>query len=73
MLGEPRGAKTARVVEAVERQPGDFRVEDLRRVCPGVGDDTIRRALKALKKQGRVVCLGRGPAASWKRAGKANG
>jgi len=72
-LAEPRGAKTARVLQAVEQQPGAFRVEDLRRACPGVGDDTIRRALKALKKQGRVVCLGRGPAAKWRQVGKTNG
>jgi Fic family protein len=67
-LKSPRGEKTALVGAAIERQTGAFGVSDLQNACPGVGVDLIRRVLKRLRGS-RVVCLGRGQAAKWKKLG----
>ena len=63
----PRGEKRAMVVGAIERATGAFSVADLRRECPAVSLDMIRRVLKDLKASGRVECLGRGQRAVWRR------
>jgi len=65
----PRGAKTALVEAAVEGFPGEFTLSDLERACPGVSRDMVRRVLRELQRAGRVVCLGRGPGARWRRKG----
>ena len=62
-----RGAKTALVVAAIEAFPGQFTLADLERACPGVSRDMIRRVLRDLQKAGRVICLGRGPGAPWRK------
>ena len=63
----PRGEKTAAVLRAVAGREAPFAVQDLRRDCPGVGDDTIRRVLRGLRSEGKVECLGRGPRARWRK------
>jgi hypothetical protein len=63
-----RGEKTALVGAAIERQTGAVGVSDLQNACPDVGVDLIRRVLKRLRGS-RVVCLGRGQAAKWKKLG----
>ena len=63
----PRGEKRGRVLAWVELQERSFSLEDLRRGCPGVGDDMLRKVLKELRAQGRVTCLGRGVRARWSR------
>jgi Fic family protein len=65
----PRGEKTALVEAAIQRRVGEFSVSDLQRECPGVGVDLIRRVLKRLRGS-RVVCLGRGQSAKWKKLDK---
>ena len=62
----PRGAKSERVLAAVRGQPGEFRLRDLERDCPGVGREWIRTLLAKLKKSGDVACKGRGPGARWR-------
>lgn len=62
----PRGAKTALILNAVQRAAGPFRVADLQRACPGVSVDLIRQLLKRLRAAGQVECLGRGQAAQWR-------
>lgn len=64
---EPRGMKTSAVIDAVGRLPGDFRVDDLRRLCPAVSLDMIRRVLKDEQRRGSLECLGRGPHARWRK------
>jgi Fic family protein len=66
----PRGEKTALVELAVKQQAGDFSVSDLQDECSGVGVDLIRQVLKRQKEASLLVCLGRGPAAKWRRTGK---
>ena len=65
----PRGAKTALVETAIDAFPGEFTLADLERACPGVSRDMVRRVLRQLQKKGRVACLGRGPAAQWRKKG----
>jgi Fic family protein len=66
---QPRGEKTALVQSTVKNFPGDFSVADIRRQCPGVGIDMIRKVLKDLQAQGVIECLGRGRNAKWKKSG----
>ena len=64
-LTTTRGAKTATVLDAVERLPNGFRMVDLERAAPNVTRDMIRVVLNRLKKEKRVYCEGRGAAATW--------
>jgi hypothetical protein len=65
----PRGAETAVIEAAIEAFARDFTLTDLERVCPGVSRDMIRRVLRDLQKAKRVVCLGLGPGATWRKEG----
>jgi len=69
-VAEPRGAKAARVREAVLSQSTEFRLADLERSCPGVGRDWIRAVLFQVRREGKVVCQGKGKAATWRLTGK---
>ena len=69
-IASPRGAKTERVLAAIGREIGPFRVADLQRACPEVGVDLIRRILRELRTDYRVECLGRGSSATWRRTRK---
>lgn len=65
----PRGTKAHLVTQAIQNQPGEFRLVDIERACPGVGREWIRVLLADLKAQGEVACRGRGPAARWRYLG----
>lgn len=65
----PRGAKTETVRRAILAFPGEFSISDVERACPGVSRDMIRLVLRALQTEKRIVCLGRGRAARWRRMG----
>jgi hypothetical protein len=64
---EVRGYRDALVEAAIARQAGDFGIADIQDACPGVSVDLIRQVLKRQKDSARVICLGRGPAAKWRR------
>ena len=64
---EPRGSKRARVRDAILALPGSFALDELRTACPGVSDETLRKALKELRDEGRIECLGRGVKARWRK------
>jgi Fic family protein len=65
----PRGAKTALIEAAIEAFPAEFSLGDLERACPGVSRDMVRRVLRDLQKAKSIVCLGRGPGATWRKEG----
>jgi Fic family protein len=65
----PRGAKRALVESAVDATLGEFTLAELERACPGVSRDMVRRVLRDLQKAKKVVCLGRGPGARWRKRG----
>ena len=68
-LTEAPGAKSAAVRAAIEAFTTDqlFTIGDLERICPTASRSTIRRALRELRDEGKVVCLGRGRAAKWQK------
>jgi len=37
--------------------------------CPGVSRDLVRRVLREQQTSGKVECLGREPAAKWRKKG----
>ena len=61
----PRGAKSALVLDAIQRQLGEFSVGELQRECPGVGVDLIRQLLARLQKEKMIKSLGTGRSAKW--------
>ena len=65
----PRGAKAELVLAAIRHEPGEFRLSDIERACPGVGRDWIRSLLSDLKASGKVSCQGKGPGARWRSVG----
>ena len=65
----PRGAKTETVRRAILAFPGEFTISNVERACPGVSRDMIRLVLRALQGEKRIVCLGRGRSARWRRMG----
>ncbi len=62
-----RGAKRQMVMAAFERLPETFSFGDFQRACQGVSYGTLRRVLEELKKARKVVPLGRGRDAQWKK------
>ena len=68
-MKSPRGAKTALVGAAIDAFPGQFSLGELARACPGVSRDMVRRVLRNLKKARKIICLGRGPGATWRKEG----
>lgn len=69
----PKGAKADEIARAVQRHPGEFRLADIERACPGVGREWIRRVLAEMRGRGEVSIEGRGPAARWRYLGANNG
>ncbi|WP_372806771.1 Fic family protein [Pontiella sp.] len=65
----PRGSKAELVLAAIREQPGEFRLAEIERACPGVGREWIRSLLRGLKESGDVECSGKGPAARWSYSG----
>lgn len=61
---EAKGAKTARVLAAIERAPREFTLVWVERECPGVSRALIRKVLR--EAQG-VSAVGRGPGATWRK------
>lgn len=64
----PITTKQGRVRQYVlEFGPDDFAIADLRRALPGIGDQTFRIVLGALRDEGRVQVDGTGRSARWAR------
>jgi Fic family protein len=64
-----RGAKTERVIQAVNEQAGEFAMSEIERLCPGISREMIRIVFRQLQKKEKIICLGRGRSARWKRTG----
>lgn len=62
-----RGSKTDIVINAIDSYIGDFGISDLEKACPTVSRDMLRHVLKELKKQGKVISLGQGRFARWRK------
>jgi Fic family protein len=64
-----RGAKTENIIQAISKQAGEFSMSDIERLCPSVSRDMIRTVFRQLKIEKKIVCLGKGQSARWKRIG----
>lgn len=67
LMQSAKGAKTAMVLDVLNKMVGDFSVKDIKERCPHVGIDLIRRIMREERQEGRLECLGRGPDALWRR------
>src|SRR5437667_3004467 len=65
--GAKRGAKRDMIRDVVSRLPNEFRYADLERALPAVSRPTIARALRELRAEGVVRCVGRGRDATWEK------
>jgi len=65
----PRGAKTELVIQAINSQFGEFSLSDIERDCPGISRDMVRVIFRQLRKERKIICLGLGQSAKWKRIG----
>ncbi len=66
-LKSSRGAKTQIVSQTILNQLGKFSISDIERECPGVSRDMIRVVFRQLKKERKIICLGKGKSALWKK------
>jgi Fic family protein len=66
-LRTQRGAKTQRILDAVEELPDGFKTRDVEELCPSVSRSLIRKVFDELKEQGKLRAEGRGPAAVWRK------
>lgn len=62
----PRGEKTEAVRNAVPTLGLEFHINELRKACPEVSVDMVRKVLKDMAVEGLVECRGRGKHARWR-------
>jgi Fic family protein len=67
-----KGAKTGFVKKVIDEQIGEFSYGDIVRLLPGVGKDMIKLVFKQLEKEKKIVCLGKGQSAKWKKVTQVN-
>lgn len=65
----PKGAKTELIIQTINAQVDEFSISDLEQACPSISRDMIRLILRQQKKDKKIVCLGKGKSARWKRIG----
>lgn len=68
-LKSSRGAKTEIVTQSINNQIGEFSMSDIEKMCSGVSKDMIRVVFRQLQKEKKIMCLGKGQSAKWKRIG----
>lgn len=67
VVDDTRGSKSERIENTISHIVGEFTKDDVRRLCPDVGESTINRALSKLKEEGKIDVTGKGRNASWVR------
>lgn len=66
-LKPSRGAKTQIIGQAILNQVGEFSISDIERECSGVSRDMIRVVFRQLQKDKKIICLGKGKSARWRK------
>lgn len=69
-LNVPKGAKTGMILDAVESFYDFFTISELKKKCPNISVDMMRKVLKDLSKQGKIRADGRGQNARWEKITK---
>lgn len=67
VINNHRGNKGERVEKAIYNIIGYFTKEEIRNLCPEIGESTINRVFEKLKSEGKIEPLGKGRSAKWKR------
>ena len=66
-LKPAKGAKTEIIKQAIDHQIGEFTLSDILQVSPGVSRETAKLAFRELAREKKIVCLGKGKSAKWKK------
>lgn len=61
------GSKQERVRVNVMRRTAPFSISEIEESCPGVGRDTVRLVLQAMRSEGLIESSGKGRGAKWTR------
>ena len=62
-----KGSKSARIEKAIEGRLGYFTKNEIRNICPDVGEATINRVFEKLRVEGQIEAVGKGRSAKWKK------
>lgn len=66
-ISKGKGSKTGVILETIDNFQREFAIHDIQENCPTVGIDLIRKVLSKLRKQKKIMCIGKGPMAKWKK------
>ncbi len=67
VLNFEKGSKTGWVLEMIDSLPNEFGIGELIHLCPGVSRPMIRHILDNLRKEKKLLSLGTGRNAKWKK------
>lgn len=67
IINTQKGNKSQRVENTVEHILGEFTKEEIRQKCPDVGESTINRVFEKLKLEEKIMPIGKGRSAKWRR------
>jgi Fic family protein len=62
-----RGEKRTRILKALESLPETFSMAELAAQCTGISLETVRKTIKGLRIEGKVVILKAGRDALWRK------
>lgn len=68
-LSQSQGAKAGVVKNAVGSLPSQFRLADIKALCPSVSPEYIRKVLNQIRENGELELRGRGRGARWHKIG----
>ena len=66
LISSARGGKTSLVLDVLKNIQGQFSVQDIQNLCPGVSLDMIRKILRDERSKGNLECIGMGRDAKWR-------
>ena len=70
-MNDPYGSKARLTLAAIDDLPSEFSIADLAYKCPGVSRITLNDTLRKLKSEGRLVPIGKGRSAKWRKTERA--
>ena len=62
-----KGSKSERIEMAIEGKLGYFTKNEIRTICPDVGEATINRVFERMRVEGKIEVVGKGRNAKWKK------
>lgn len=65
-----KGVKTEIVIKAIGEEVGDFSLSDIIKKCPGISREMIKIVFKKLRNEKKIICLGKGQSAKWRKIAK---